>query len=95
MRLANILRGPGRVPTVIVAASHAKVRYAARASAPAASGNATAVSTHHEVNSRKANRLPHEAGLRLRKQPVAPRVVPASALIRNRHGVRDWEHFLG
>ena len=33
--------------------------------------------------------------LRLRKPPVAPRVVPASALIRNHHGVRDWEHFLG
>ena len=29
------------------------------------------VLAHREVNSRKANRLPHEAGLRLRKQPVA------------------------
>src|SRR6266446_5357305 len=53
------------------------------------------VLAHRVVNSRKANRLPHEAGLRLRKQPVAPRVVPASVLIRNHHGVRDWEHFLG
>jgi 5-methylcytosine-specific restriction endonuclease McrA len=53
------------------------------------------VLAHREVNSRKANRLPHEAGLRLRKQPTAPRVVPASVLIRNHHGVRDWEHFLG
>ena len=53
------------------------------------------VLAHREVNSRKANRLPHEAGLHLRKQPVAPRVVPASVLIRNHHGVRDWEHFLG
>jgi 5-methylcytosine-specific restriction endonuclease McrA len=53
------------------------------------------VLAHHEVNSRKANRLPHEAGLRLRKQPVAPRVVPASVLIRNHHGVPDWQHFLG
>ena len=50
---------------------------------------------HREVNSRKADRLPHEAGLRLRKQPVAPRGVPAGALIRNHHGVRDWEYFLG
>ncbi len=53
------------------------------------------VLAHREVNSRKANRLPHEAGLRLRKQPVAPRVVPASVLIRNYYGVRDWQHFLG
>jgi hypothetical protein len=28
-------------------------------------------------------------------QPVAPRGGPASMLIRNHHGVRDWEHFLG
>jgi len=48
------------------------------------------VLAHREVNSRKVNRLPHEADLRLRKQ----RVVPASALIRNYHGVRDWQHFL-
>ena len=53
------------------------------------------VLAHHEVNSRKANRLPHEAGLHLRRPPTAPRVVPASVLIRNQHGVRDWEHFLG
>ena len=30
------------------------------------------VLAHREVNSRKANRLPDEAGLHLRKQPVAP-----------------------
>ena len=53
------------------------------------------VLAHREINSRKADRLPHEAGLRLRKPPVAPRVVPATALIRNHHGDRDWEHFLG
>src|SRR5579862_6260789 len=52
------------------------------------------VLAHREVNSRKANRLPHEVGLRLRKQPAVPRVIPASALIRNHHGVCDWEHFL-
>jgi 5-methylcytosine-specific restriction endonuclease McrA len=53
------------------------------------------VLANREVNSRKASRLPHDAGLRLRKKPVAPRVVPASALIRNHYGVRDGEHFLG
>jgi 5-methylcytosine-specific restriction endonuclease McrA len=52
------------------------------------------VLAHTEVNSRKADRLPHEAGLRLRRAPVAPRVVPASVLIRNTHNVRDWQHFL-
>jgi len=52
------------------------------------------VLAHREVNSRKADRLPREAGLQLRKQPSAPRALPASAFIRNHHGVADWEHFL-
>ncbi|MDB6173039.1 MAG: endonuclease [Chthoniobacteraceae bacterium] len=51
------------------------------------------VLAHREVNSRKADRLPHEAGLRLRRQPFTPRVVPASVLIRNHHDVKDWKHF--
>ena len=53
------------------------------------------VLAHREVNSRKADRLPHEAGLHLRQRPSAPRAMPASALIRNNHAVADWEHFLG
>jgi 5-methylcytosine-specific restriction endonuclease McrA len=52
------------------------------------------VLAHREVNSRKADRLPQEAGLRLRKRPSAPRALPASVLIRNHHGVRDWKRFL-
>lgn len=53
------------------------------------------VLAHREVNSRKADRLPHEAGLHLRSQPAAPRALPTSAFIRNYHGVADWEYFLG
>jgi 5-methylcytosine-specific restriction endonuclease McrA len=46
-----------------------------------------------EINSLKANRLPHEAGLRLLRKPAAPRPLPASATIRDaRHP--DWRHFL-
>lgn len=46
-----------------------------------------------EINTHKANRLPHEAGLRLIRQPKAPRPLPASALIRDpKHP--DWRHFL-
>ncbi len=48
-----------------------------------------------KINSRKADRLPQEAGLRLRRPPVTPREVPVTLLIRNVHGVRDWQHFLG
>ncbi len=52
------------------------------------------VLAHKEINSRKADKLPEEAGLRLRRQPAAPRELPASVLIRNSHRVGDWDHFL-
>jgi 5-methylcytosine-specific restriction endonuclease McrA len=46
-----------------------------------------------EVNARKANRLPHEAGLRLLRKPAAPKPLPVSATLRDaRHP--DWRHFL-
>jgi 5-methylcytosine-specific restriction endonuclease McrA len=47
-----------------------------------------------EVNQRKADRLPHEAGLKLLAAPRAPRELPVSALIRNAHGVAEWKLFL-
>jgi hypothetical protein len=47
------------------------------------------------VNQRKADRLPHEAGLRLLSVPRAPKELPVSALIRNPHGVQDWKPFVG
>ncbi len=46
-----------------------------------------------EINSLKANRLPHEAGLRLLRRPKAPAPLPVSATIREaKHP--DWRHFL-
>jgi 5-methylcytosine-specific restriction endonuclease McrA len=46
-----------------------------------------------EINSRKANRLPHEAGLKLVRRPKAPLPLPATATIREaKHP--DWRHFL-
>ena len=47
------------------------------------------------VNTRKGNRLPHEAGLKLLKVPRAPKEVPVTALIRNAPGLDDWKLFLG
>ena len=52
------------------------------------------VLSHREVNARKADRLPHEAGLRLIRSPAIPRAVPVSILIRNPHGISDWQRFL-
>lgn len=47
-----------------------------------------------EVNSSKAAKLPAEAGLRLLRPPKAPPAVPAMALIRNSHRIKDWDLFL-
>ena len=47
-----------------------------------------------EVNTRKGDRLPQEVGLRLLKQPRAPRELPATALIRNPHNVAEWKLFV-
>jgi 5-methylcytosine-specific restriction endonuclease McrA len=47
-----------------------------------------------DVNARKADRLPHEAGLKLLKTPRAPKELPASAFIRNAHNVADWQLFV-
>src|SRR4029077_14212097 len=47
-----------------------------------------------EVNQRKADRLPHEAGLKLRSVPRAPKELPVSAFIRNTGEVEDWKLFL-
>ena len=47
-----------------------------------------------EVNQRKADRLPHEAGLRLLTVPRAPKELPVTVLLRNAHGVAAWKLFL-
>jgi 5-methylcytosine-specific restriction endonuclease McrA len=47
------------------------------------------------INHRKADRLPHEAGLRLLTVPRAPKELPVTVLIRNRPAIEDWNLFLG
>jgi len=47
-----------------------------------------------DVNQRKADRLPHEAGLKLLTVPRAPKELPVTALIRNAHGIVDWKLFV-
>jgi 5-methylcytosine-specific restriction endonuclease McrA len=122
------VRGPIRVPTVIVAVNYARVpkkrpklcartirerdgnrcQYTGRVLrpeegsldhvVPRSRGGRDAwenlVWSDREVNARKGNRLPHEAGLKLLKQPVAVREMPVTALIRNAHGIADWEPFV-
>lgn len=47
-----------------------------------------------EINSRKGDRLPNEAGLTLLTLPRAPKELPVTALIRNSHGIAEWKLFL-
>ena len=47
-----------------------------------------------DVNSRKADRTPKEAGLRLLVPPRPPREMPMTALLRNVHDIADWDPFL-
>ena len=47
-----------------------------------------------DVNQRKADRLPHEAGLRLLAVPRAPKELPVTAHLRNAHGVAEWKLLL-
>src|SRR5436190_12824741 len=52
------------------------------------------VGSSKDVNAKKGNRLPHEAGLKLLSVPRAPKELPTSALVRNRHEIADWELFI-
>jgi 5-methylcytosine-specific restriction endonuclease McrA len=122
------IRGPIRVPTVIVAVNFAKVpkkrpklcsrtirerdgnrcQYTGKVLkpeegsldhvVPRSRGGRDAwenlVWSSKEVNSKKGDRLPQEAGLRLLSVPRAPKELPASALIRNAHEIADWELFV-
>jgi 5-methylcytosine-specific restriction endonuclease McrA len=47
-----------------------------------------------EVNQRKADRLPHEAGLKLLSVPRAPKELPVSAFIRNTQSIPEWKLFV-
>lgn len=45
-------------------------------------------------NSRKANRLPHEAGMKLIRKPTKPKWRPFVSLEENKNQDRSWDYFL-
>lgn len=47
-----------------------------------------------KCNSHKANRLPHEAGLRLIHRPARPKWRPVISLLLERHDRERWKDFL-
>lgn len=48
---------------------------------------------HKDINSKKADKTPEEAGLKLRRKPYAPKSIPVSATINIAHHP-SWIHFL-
>ena len=122
------VRGPIRIPTVIVALKYAKVpkrrprfslkgiwerdggrcQYTGKELRPGegnidhvlprSRGGKTdwenCVLSHKEVNSKKANLLPEEAGLKLIKKPTKPKEVPVTDNLKNQHQITDWKPFI-
>jgi hypothetical protein len=52
------------------------------------------VLAHKEVNAKKADRTPEEAGLKLIKSPSIPKQLPSTFYIKNKHNIKEWELFL-
>jgi 5-methylcytosine-specific restriction endonuclease McrA len=46
-------------------------------------------------NSRKANRLPHQAGMHLIRKPTKPKWRPFAYAVNSADRVEHWEPFLG
>jgi 5-methylcytosine-specific restriction endonuclease McrA len=52
------------------------------------------VLSHKEVNHKKGNRTPEEAGLKLIRQPYEPKAVPTMFYINNHQNIPEWDIFL-
>jgi 5-methylcytosine-specific restriction endonuclease McrA len=52
------------------------------------------VTCRRDINSLKANQLPHEAGLKLLRKPSRPKIRPFSAIVASSSIEREWRHFL-
>jgi 5-methylcytosine-specific restriction endonuclease McrA len=52
------------------------------------------VLSHKDINAKKANRTPEEAGLKLLKKPTTPKHLPISFYIKNKHNIPEWDMFL-
>lgn len=52
------------------------------------------VLSHKDVNARKGDRTPVEAGLRLIRQPKEPQSLPTTFYIENKFNIKEWDAFL-
>ena len=47
-----------------------------------------------EINDKKSDKTPEQAGLALIRKPIRPRTMPVSFFIKNKEGNADWNWFL-
>jgi hypothetical protein len=52
------------------------------------------VLAHKKINAIKADITPEQAGLKLLKKPLSPKIMPVSFYIRNSEYIKDWDIFL-
>ena len=52
------------------------------------------VLAHRDINAKKGNRTPEEAGLKLLIKPEQPKELPVTFFIKNKHNIKEWGHFL-
>lgn len=52
------------------------------------------VLAHKEVNAKKGNKTPEEAGLKLLIKPEPPKELPIYFYIKNKHNIKEWNYFL-
>lgn len=52
------------------------------------------VLSDRDVNNKKADRTPREAGLKLLRDPQRPPEMPITHFIKNKHQIDDWQIFL-
>jgi 5-methylcytosine-specific restriction endonuclease McrA len=52
------------------------------------------VLSHKDINAKKADKTPEESGLKLLRNPSAPKDLPVTFYIRNKHNIKEWEIFL-
>ena len=52
------------------------------------------VLSHKDVNARKGNKTPIEAGLRLLRQPKEPQSLPTTFYLENKFNIKEWDSFL-
>lgn len=52
------------------------------------------VLTHKEINAKKGDRTPSEAGLKLIRPIKVPKTMPSTCYIRNQYNIKEWTPFL-